>query len=284
MEFKRFFSIIIFLIISVSGLLSQKVKFDDDAVLIDKVKKYDFLRTKKGGLTGLSNAELKDLQGNMILEIKDTSLFYKRLPNELGDRVAVFTNYIKAPKLGKTVIVPEIISYNIRKDFVKALEELGFFKDDLLDEQRFEQLCKMFKSLEFVKTMSEIDTANVERFEISKIIENKFSPLLVREPGTVKHWNGKIQDGKKDVGKFVIVTKGSYSSTYKIIDSKGNHVADLSVIPRESRANVRFFLQGERRKWFYFKTSDGLSPPTPEEILNYFFNTSAKYVVDNGYL
>lgn len=262
--------------------IGQKVKFDDDVVLIDKVKKYDFIRTQKGGMTGLSNAILKDLSGNIIFEIQDTSLYYDQLPNELGKREAIFTNYLSAPGLGKKVLVPGIISYNIRKEFVKALDEFGFFKTGILDEAIFEKLVLKYKAKEFELILKDFDVTNKERFDIAKLIEKTFGPLVVREPGKASYFNDNISDGKLNVGKFVLEGKGSYASTYKIISSNGAHVASLTIIPSESKANVRSILD-ERRHWFYFK-SNSLSPPSSDDMMRFFFDSCTKYVLDSGYL
>lgn len=268
-----------------SALFSQKVKFDDDIVLVDKVKKYDFIRTKKGGLTDLSNAILKDLAGNEILILKDTSLYYDKLPHEYKNRVAVFTNYFDAPKLGKVVLVPGIISYNIRKDIVKALEEFGFFKTDLLDEEMFTKLVNKFEARTFEKTRKEIDTINIDRFIVSALIEKTFGPLIERTPDKPQYWSEKIYDGKLEVGRFEPDVSGSYSSIFKIINKKGNNVANLSIIPGDSKASVYSVVPGDekRRHWIFFKSTYN-TPPTKEDIFRYMFEESTKYLLNIGYL
>jgi hypothetical protein len=267
------------------NLISQNAKFNKDAVFIDKVKKYDFIRTKKGGLTGLSNVVLKDLDGKDIIIINDTTLYYKRLPNELEDRGAIKTNYIYSPEIDKTILVSPIISYNIRKDIVKELDKLEFFKSGNIDENLLIQLAGQFGLSEFEKTLDNIEKTNTERFIVAQLVEKEFGPHVARKPGLISHMNGKIFDGGLTVASYVLDGKGSYAATYKIISSKGYHVANLTIIPSESRANVRFLIdqKNERRHWFKFIQKEQ-TPPTKEEMNEYFFDECAKYIIENGFL
>lgn len=267
------------------NLTSQNVKYNKDAVFIDKVKKYDFIRTKKGGLTGLSNVVLKDLSGKDIILIKDTTLYYKRLPNESEDRGAITTNYIYSPELDKAILVSPIISYNIRKDIVKKLDELEFFKSGNIDENLLNQLAGQFGLSEFEKTLAQIEKTNTERFIIAQLVEKEFGPHVTRKPGLITHMTGKIFDGGLTVARYVLDGKGSYAATYKIISSNGYHIANLTIIPSESRANVLFLIDqiNERRHIFNFIQTKQ-TPPTKEELDEYFFDECAKYIIEHGFL
>ena len=107
---------------------------------------------------------------------------------------------------------------------------------------------------------------------------------LYRIPGVPKYWNNKIYDGDLEVGRFEMGEKGSYATTYKIINSKGNHVANFTIIPSESKANVYSIIDNdEYRRWFFYK-SNNMNPPTAVELSDDLMQQCAKYVVDVGFL
>lgn len=261
---------------------NQKIKFDDDAILIDKVKKFDFIRTKKGGLNDLTCAVLKDLNGQEIFTIKDTIFYYKRMDNETGDREAFKTHYIHAPLINRIEIVTATYAYNLRKDITKKLSEFGFFATGVLNDDIFNQLKEAYDITNMSKKVLEIDTINIIRFVNAEKTKNLFGTILKRNPGKFSIFSDHVSEDKIKIGSFIQDKKGSYATTYKILNSKGNQIAFFTIIPGENRANT-VTLVDEKRKWIYFPQKSAvemaMSNPYSDQFLEVF-----KYYADYGYL
>lgn len=277
---KTLFSTIL-LTLTFTIAFSQKVSFDDDGILIDKVKKFDFKRMKKGGLTGLTTATLSDLTGMKLLIIEDTSIYLNKLPYELEEREAFETHALIAPQLNKTILVQPIFGGNIRKDIMRKLDSIGFFKTNILNESIFNDLAKAYGSESKSAELLTLDTCNVVRFSNFELSEKTNGKIKPRKPGKTYFFVDYYSDGKSKIADINLEKSGSHSQTYNVKSSDGSrNIATIYIFPGDKKANILTKIDN-KRKWFSIKPVDSFDREAPIKELH---NEIVTYLVHYGYL
>lgn len=260
-------------------LIAQKVSYKKGTISVNKKAQFRVDKTKKGRLVGLSNYALRTIEGDDILTVKDTAFYLAQLPNEEEPRVSFRAYVVTAPSLDKTTIVPIIGALNFGKRLMNDLKATSFFKGDGLTEEIYNNYVKLHKSEEIPIKLSEIDSINTFRQENYKLTKKIFGPLLKRRPGNISISSLTIKEGIEKIGSLKLKEKGSYASTYKVINKAGDIIGGYSIIPSEGKSNVRLMVdEGNwktKRKWFYHKEGTTL-----EQMMK----RMATFLVEAGYL
>lgn len=266
------------LLFSFSNIFGQKIKYKKGSISVDKVKKFEVVKTKKGGILGVNNFSFNTIDGTQILAIGDTTVFLEKLPHETQSQPN-FTGYIiSAPALGKTEIVPLIAAFNFGKKLSKDLDKLGFFKSGLMSDDIFQAYIEMHKADKAIEAMAAIDSINIKRQFNNKLTVEMFGPISERTPSTVAVKDGKIVNGLSTIGQFKLDKKGSYATTYKIVNNKKDVIGKFTIIPSDNKANIRLFVHNDDnafRKLFTHK----LGTTNDQKFIE-----AANYLIKYGYL
>ena len=271
----------IFVLGAVQG---QKVKYKKGIISIDKVKKYEVVKTKKKGIGEPRTFTLKTLDGSELLIVKDSTLVFSKLPNETKEMVYQHVQYIEAPGLAAKSTVPQIAALNFGKKLSKDLEELGFFKEEGLTKEIFDQYVASHDAESIPEAVRYIDSMNVIRKDNHTRTVKMFGDLPQRKPGKLIVRDGQITQALITVGKFKLSKKGSYASVYQIIDNSGNILGKFVDIPSDGRANIQMLVNSEieekRLDWIYFKSTR----QTPIWSMDQKMTKAAEYIIRNGFL
>ena len=276
-------------------VFSQKVKYKKEKIFVNKEKKYDFIRTKKGSLTKLSNFLIKDNDGKIILIIKDTTINYTQLPNETKPRVAYYTYLYVAPEIDKKAILPNFKTFNFRKYLTKKLKKAGFFKTGQMTDAVFEEITtKRFNTKKLKKDLSEIEMINKNRLDNYNAVVENFGDLVKRDPTfsiMSLEKNLEISDGDKIVGKFkkrkekknnpMYKILAHPKPTYNIINAQKQIIGYFTVDATKQILSIYLSLSGikdAKAALKYSKTDDFGQP----KKLTY--DSVAKYLVLHGFL
>lgn len=273
---------------SAFALIGQKVKIKKDLIYVDKKEEYNFVKTNNGGalLSELPNFKLSDTKGNDIFLIGDTSMYYKKLPFESEPRVSYKTFTFNSTKLQKTVIVPRKATFNYRKYIVTSLDEIGFFGSGEFTESTFETLVNRQDLDKITQWDNHIELVNEQREKNYNLTVEKFGEPKSRKPGavTIKSVPGKVEmhavmDGKTEVGRFIVKTKGSSAHIYEMVNHEGFTIGTIALFMTGNNANVRLYVTEEFEKFKFRKSAEGLDPP-----LNYKLNEIGTFLVRGGLL
>jgi len=124
-----------------------------------------------------------------------------------------------------------------------------------------------------------IAETNENRIKNAESTEGSFGPLTKRKPGSIKVKEGVIKDGGKEVGKFLISGKGSYSHSFEVVNKEGITIGKAALILKENSGTMRTLTNNLIEKFHYKKTKDGKNPPNDEK-----FTIIAKFLIEQGYL
>ncbi len=266
-------------------VFSQKVKYKKDKILVDKVKKYDFIRTKKGSFIKRGNFVLKDNDGNDILIIKDTSIYYTQLPNETKPRIAYYTYLYIAPGIDKKAILPDFKTFNFRKYLTKRLKKAGFFKTDQMTDAIFEEIIsKRFNIRQLKKDLSKIESINKTRLENYKATVGKFGDMVKRDPNfSIMRLDEslKIYDGGEVVGAFMYKRKKKGITTYNIYNRLGKLLGRFVVNPSIRSLSVLMAVPGvkDAHAELHYSNTDKYG-----RAKKLSFDIVAEYLVYHGFL
>jgi hypothetical protein len=254
-------TLLLFVVLSVFAQKDPKIDFDDDIITIDKVKKYDFITTKKGGFTSLSAAVIKNLEGKELFIIKDTILYLSKLDHE-KEKKREFTeaHIFIAPMLNKMVFIEPIKLTSIRKTLFKDLKKTTFFGSEGQDSTWFNAMAEEYGAKTMQLKLKEYEEINVKRqVNTQKSIEI-FGPMFERKPAAIQSstFSGmQMLDGAKRIAEMERVTGGSYSTEYRIVNKNNKVIASFYHQPSESAGNVMTHVD-KIRKNFYFDRTDNM--------------------------
>ena len=218
------------------------------------------------------------MEGNDVLTVKGSALYFEQLPNETSPRMFKSVYVVEAPSLGLTKTIPPVLSLNFRKYLTKQLKKVGFFQEETITPDVFEAFIQLHKTELIADYSTHIDSCNINRVKNAALMAKEFGPLLKRQPGVIGVKGGKATDGITQIASFKLKTKGSYAQVYQVINQEGFVIGNFTIIPKESRANVRM-LANEHRKTFRYKVTDKSTA-----TLDLKFTQVAQYLVANGYL
>lgn len=233
--------LIIFLLFIPFLLHSQKVKYKNNAVYIDKEHSFDFIKTQKAGLmeTEYANFLLKDKKGNIKLAFGDTLLYYSQNPNEKSPRAAIKLMTVHSPEINRTQIIPRIISITIRKLIVHQLKKGDFFSTGVITEKNFDAFLELQNMKHYKDWVIKIDTTSQQRTKNYELSADKFGPLIEREPtGIYINDDFEIYENKIQLGKIVPEKKGSYAQIFVIINNDKRRIGHVTIFQKENKANV----------------------------------------------
>ncbi len=230
---KQFF--IILALFSLSYANAQKLKLKDGKVMIDKVHRYDLVKTKADKKGKLEKYELIDLEGQIVLSLIDTIYNYEQLPNEKMPREAYHQYKVISPTAGLTATIPYNPIMRYGKQRLKDLKKVGFFKDHIMDEEKFNAFVE--KQIYFVpKTEHEkLLETNDNRKKNYKLTLEKIGPLTERKPGNIslEKITGKskyhIKDGITTVGQFILTDTDSYRPGVLVYNGEDENIASGTI-------------------------------------------------------
>ncbi|KAA3622648.1 MAG: hypothetical protein DWQ02_25680 [Bacteroidetes bacterium] len=276
---KKLGLVIISLLLNLSAIQSQDVSFKKGFIRIDKEEKFELVKIKKEGLLPFRSFTLKNMKGENLLYIMDTSFYFQQLPCETKPRLSFGAYAIISTELNQTTIVPHFGALNFGKRLAKDLEAAGFFKDEKFTEPVYEKYLEILNVEEGKNLILFRDTTDINREKNYELTKEQFGELYKRQPGKIKVAEGKITDGIKEVGKFKMKSKGSYSHVYEIINKEGYTIAKANLFQTDNRGNVKPVVANEF-KWFnYKKDKDGVEPSVDSKLTQI-----AKYLIEAGLL
>lgn len=170
----------------------------------------------------------------------------------------------------------------MRKYVTKRLKKQDFFKTDKLTEEVFDVLVSKYLDTKgLLKTLSKIDSSNLTRLNTYNKTIEKFGDLVKRDPNfsiiNIKE-NLQINDGGKAIGKFRIKKKGSFSTTYDILNSHKKIIGTFSIIPSRKNIFIRTKIDNKGKKILFSEIDTfGQKPKSRPKVV-------AKYLIFNGYL
>lgn len=265
------------------SLSAQKVKLDDDNVLVDKVKKFEFTNPLNAkGKKDKYKGTLKDLEGNVILEIKDTIFSFVPLSHERGQRYLAIGYNVNAPQLNKSGLIMKYGSYYVKDLIIDALKDLDMFSTCQLSGEIFENMLDKLGRSEAEGVAEKVEDINTRRLKNAELCAKKFGQLKLRtiyaDVNSVKYEIspfGEIINDLHDAGTVSVKEKGSYSMIYDIKNANKKSIATFSIIPRESRSRLVILLDENISKELPIRNGD------TNEIL---LSRAAQYLIMEGYL
>lgn len=259
------------------GQKEPKIDFDDDIITIDKVKKYDFVLTKKGGFTSLEASKIVDLAGEVVFIVKDTILHLDQLENELEKQREFAKGHVFiAPKLNKIAFVEPIMLTKARGTVFKKLKKTAFFTSEGQDTSWFNEMVNEFSGKYMMKKMEEYNHINsIRKINAQKTAE-KFGPLFKRKPAAIQSSTISelaLNDGGKRVGVLKLVKKhsGAYSTTYDIINHDNKLIGHFYHQTSDSAGNIQTEVDGVRKQFVfnYQSTMDDILTILNEYLIYY---------------
>jgi|GEM_PF-2087572 len=247
---KYVIAILTFMLLNITVSFGQKVKLKKDKVLVDKEHKFDFVEIEQES-SKLKHYILKDMEGNEVLSLKDTSFYYTQLPNESSKRVAYEAYVCKAPQLGLSKLIPFNKIRKYRKQRIKDLKKTDFFKDFNLTEERFNEFVEKQGPQGVVTNLEQIDLVNTNREKNYNLTKEMFGPLLERDPSRIrvlmnpkKSKSYKIVEGSEIVAYVNLKNAGSYSHSYNVVNKDNVEIAAINIFQKSETKNLL-----ERKKY-----------------------------------
>lgn len=270
----------IFATIVCFGQKPPKIDFDDDIITLDKIKKYDFVVTKKGGFTALESSQITNLEGAVLLIVKDTTLYLDQLENELEQkREFVDAHIFIAPQLNKIAFVEPINMTKARGKIFSYLKDTNFFTTEGQDSMWFNQMVQQFGGHRMVKVLEEFSVINERRKINAQKTREMFGPLTERKPAAIQISSARgfaLHDGAKKLALVIKDTKrsGPYSTTYNIINNENKVIGHFYYQPSEFTGNVLTNADGVRKNYKFSRMASF------DDILT----TINEYLIYYGYL
>lgn len=269
--------LLIFSAVICFGQKEPKIDFDDDVITVDKVKKYDFVLTKKGGFTSLEASKIVDLAGEIVFIVKDTILYLDQLENELEEKREFAKGHVFiAPKLNKIAFVEPIMLTKARGTVFKKLKKTAFFTSEGKDTTWFNQMVNEFGGKYMMKKMEEYNLVNASRKINAQKTNEKYGPMLQRKPAAIQSSTVTdliLYDGGKKVGTLKMDKKhsGLHSTTYDIINSDKKLIGHFYHQPSESAGNIVTEVDGVRKQFVfnYQSTMDDILTMLNEYLIYY---------------
>ena len=290
------------LLLTATTATSQKVKYKDGQVFVDKEHKFDFTATEDDSdKTKLTSYVLTDVQGQVIFSLTDSTLVFEQNPNETKQRSAYHAYLCDAPSINRKALMPfnPVMGYD--KQRIKDLEKAGFFAGQEMTDEIFDATLER-QNAEYIEVIiGGINETNVNRTKNYELSEKAFGPLLEREPGTinvVQVAGNKnkyvIKDGDTEVGSFIVTDPDSYKPGALVRNHKEEHIGQVTLYrepaaqagsTRTFRYSLHPFIWGrnaleENFKWFDERVSSTSSPKSTRARLE----RVAKYMAEEGIL
>ena len=205
---KKYLLLVLFF--SISNLaVAQKIKVKKGEVLVDKVKKYEWVKTDWPVVKSMNDFVLQDLTGKSILQIKCKELKYTQLPHESEPRFFKAINSLVNSSNDKEVEIERIGAFSDSKFVTKRLDDCGYFQYDELTDHIFTCLTEVFKKDVAENIRIELDTLNEIRAANAQEMTEVYGPLAIRKPSGVSFKKVDIFEGGVLVGRIESKEKGS---------------------------------------------------------------------------
>ena len=112
--------LVIGFLLSLAGtdILAQKVQYKKGEIYVDKELRFEFMEVNENEKTSkIKHYALKDLDGNPVFTMTDTTFYYEQLPNEISKRKAYEAYLCSAPAqvLEGVINIKEPCSYLIQE-------------------------------------------------------------------------------------------------------------------------------------------------------------------------
>ena len=278
---KKLYLICFILTLFASNLISQKVKYKKDKIFVDKVEKYDFIRTKKGGLTSLSHFILKEINGTEVLIVTDTLLTLAKLPFEKEPKVYENLYLYIAPQINKREMIPPMMFFNQRKHIKKRLKKFDFFKTGIMTDEIFNLLItKYYDTNKLKNLLIEFDSINTVRLENYNATEEKFGAPNTRDPNWgILHVSEKSEvfEGGKIVGHFRSDKNSSKVSSYLIQNSNKKVIGVLRVFKKKNKLVIITHVN-------HVEKTLKLDLKFNADNMTKYFELTSEYLINYGYL
>ncbi len=279
---------LIFILLSQFSLLalSQKIKYDDGIISIDKIKKFEFLLTKKGGFSGYTNAKLINLNSDTLLVLKDTIIYYCQLPNETQGIEAFHEYLLTAPTIDRSCYIQYAIGFNPRKTIFRNLEKSGFFSTGVMTKEIFNQSVEEIKIKNTEDILKSIEDVNFIRKKNYDLNKSKLSELVQKNPSSVfsDSNTGEIKAKNKRIGIIKTNIVGGKALTFNIFNLKNEIIGYLVIVPDEKQATVNTVIDNI---FFHFSAKlPEMFKQKPNDPTSYgnLFDEVGRYLVNYGYL
>ncbi len=226
-------------------LYGQKVKYKKGQVSVDKKHMYNMDEEQStDSRSKMKSYFLRDLGGNTLLSMKDTTFYLEKLPHEEVPRKGFEAYRIDAKGLSSLIFFNPIMNYG--KQRVKDLSKVGFFKKGAFDESIFNAFVEKQFPENLKKNMEEYASKNDTRAKNNQMVVEAFGSLVERAPGEVLVRKGKGDDFEIKESGEVLATivegeKGTISHPYFIHNLNGDRVAIINIRPTTNDAKNASF-------------------------------------------
>ncbi len=276
----RTFTILTICLFTLS-LNAQKVKFKKGVVKIDNKESYKFEKIKKDNQIR-PTIQMKNMSGDMLIEIKDNPINYEQLPSEKSPRMYEYMNTITF-KDDEPITIPYFNRLNVSKALHKLLEDTDFYKGGELSPATKQSLLSKMEQEKVETAMSSLEEKNKARKINAAASEEKFGKLTEREPAKqIDLGNNEIRENGK-LGKVSLKEKGSILSVYEISNNRGEIIAKMILNKSGSKkatGNILTLVDEVRKEFSYELTlTDNNFDPTEKRQAQMI-----QYLVDMGYL
>jgi hypothetical protein len=261
---------------------AQKVKLSGDEVLVDKVKKFDIVHPlNKKGKDDRNKMFLKDLQGQTVLEVRDSFYYYTKLYYERGNRIITPAFYFHVPSLGKSGFSLPVHVTSLKHTVIDGLEDIGFFAGGEFTNELFEKLMVELRAADLESLVAEGKSVDARRIVNAEASSKKFGEFQLR---TIYEKTDQIVINIDPMGISVhdfhpagslkVKSNTNYSKTWSVIDNTKDIIAEIYYIRKENKVNVRTFVDDKLES---FPAKSGVT----EDIL---LQDAGRYLVLEGYL
>lgn len=263
------------------SLSAQKIKFKKGAVKIDDKETYRFEKIKKDNQVR-PTVQMKNMSGDVVIEIKDNPIYYDQLPCEASPRMYEYMNTITF-KDAEPVTIPYFNRMNVSKALHKLLEDTDFYKVGEMSPATMENLLTKMEQVKVEKVMNSLKEINKARKLNASASEAKFGKLAERKPATeITLRNNKISENV-NLGEVKLKEKGAIMSLYEISNNQGEIIASLTLNKSGSKKATGKILTlvDDVSKEFSYELSitDKKFDPTEKRQAQMI-----QYLVDMGYL
>lgn len=262
---------------------AQNVKLSGDQILIDKVKKFDIVHPlNKKGKIDRDKIYVKDLQGNTVLEVRDSFYYYTKLYYEREVRIITPAYYFLVPSLNRSGFALPVEVSSLKHSVFSSLKDIKFFTTCLFTNELFDLMMADLRGSELenlVETGQEADKrriinadASAKKFGQLKIRTNmkKTNMIVVAENPVL----GMVIEDLHTAGTLKVKTNTNYSKVWNVLNNNDVIVATFAHIKKDNVVNVRTLLDD---KLTSFDVNFGV---TDYELLK----EAARFLVIEGYL
>lgn len=271
-------------------LYGQKVKYKKGQVSVDKKHMYNMDEEQsKDSRSKMKSYYLRDLSGNTLLTMKDTTFYLEKLPHEEVPRKGFEAYRIDAEGLSSLILFNPIMNYG--KQRVKDLSKVEFFKKGTFDESIFNAFIERQFPENLNKTMEEYAAKNETRVKNNQLVVEAFGSLVKRAPGDVQVRKGnsgalEIKESGEVLGTIVEGEKGKILYPYFIHNLNGDIVAIINIRSTSKDAKKASFtvhskaVDGSLETLFQSTSTVG----NDEMKLTKKFQSAVEYLIDQGML